>query len=137
MHRSAFGLLAMASLVVCLAACTNGTPPIAETSSPLPTQPSAPVAVAETVWTGDRPTRNTSIEFTSDGMFTGTDGCNTVGGEWMTHDGRVVIRSFGTTQVYCPHVGWKETPRYGVIEAAQLTLFDEHGDVVEILTITT
>lgn len=75
------------------------------------------------------------LEFTEDGRFAGTDGCNRLFGSWEQDGAEVTFGMAGSTMMACQGVDtWLERLHTGRVEGETLLVHNEAG--VEIGTLT-
>lgn len=92
---------------------------------------SSPSASLVGTW-GDTATKTEpSLVFTgseSSGDYSGTDGCNVVGGSYTVEGGSINLGLMRSTMMYCEDVDtWLSQARTAKIEDGELAVFDETG----------
>jgi heat shock protein HslJ len=81
------------------AASTSTHPPSSTPTSSI--QPSALVGT----WTEPRASEPPFLSLEEDGTFVGSDGCNSLGGTWMSSDDeQVVFGEISSTEIACPGI---------------------------------
>lgn len=77
-----------------------------------------------------------SIEFRSDGEYSGTDGCNTVGGSFTeSEDGTINLGVMRSTMMFCEGVDtWLVTGHEAKISGDKLVIKNEEGTEIGTLS---
>lgn len=71
------------------------------------------------------------LEFKDDGTFSGSDGCNGIGGEYTVEDETVRIDRGGSTFMACPGVDdWLRKVASVTFEGATMTVFDKNDEQI-------
>ena len=73
----------------------------------------------------------TSLEFTEEGSYSGSDGCNVVGGQWeLESDGKTVdLGVMHSTLMYCEDVDvWLVDPATAEIDGDKMVIRNSAGD---------
>lgn len=105
--RRSFALVAACALMVLAAGCGSAS------SSP------------EGTWTGPE---GTELELTEEGMVTGTDGCNHLGGSWQEDGDTVTFSGMIGTLMACMDVEvWLIDPATATIDGNTMVVFDSEG----------
>ncbi|MBO1804209.1 META domain-containing protein [Leucobacter ruminantium] len=78
-----------------------------------------------------------SLEFTGSettGDYSGTDGCNSVGGSYAAEGSTIDLGVMRSTLMFCEGVDtWLSQARSASLDGGTLTLFDENGDEIGTL----
>ncbi|QIK64307.1 META domain-containing protein [Leucobacter viscericola] len=83
----------------------------------------------EGTWGDPKAKGSPSLEFTANGEYTGTDGCNTVGGSFTeAKDGTIDLGAMRSTRMFCEGVDtWLETAHEATISGDKLVIKNEEG----------
>ena len=116
----------VAAVAVLLAACGGGTDRLAGTAWALATLDGHAALADETAW----------IRFEKGGRFSGSPGCNSLGGTWKSSGSEISFSEISTTLIGCPdaiaeqeaafNAALKATRSYS-IDGETLTLRDSGG----------
>lgn len=105
--RRPFALVAAGALMVLAAGCGSAS------SSP------------EGTWTGPE---DTELELTEEGLVTGTDGCNHLGGSWEEDGDTVTFSGMVGTLMACMDVEvWLIDPATATIDGDTMVVFNTEG----------
>ncbi|QIM18228.1 META domain-containing protein [Leucobacter coleopterorum] len=90
----------------------------------------------EGTWGDPQAKGSPSLEFTADGKYTGTDGCNTVGGSFTeANDGTIDLGAMRSTRMLCEGVDtWLETAHAAKISGDKLVIKNEEGTEIGTLS---
>ena len=83
-------------------------------------------------WSADDSKKAPFLELTDDGRYSGSDGCNTLAGDWsLTDDGSVQFSAGIMTLMACEGVDtWLSGASFGVLRGGTMTLSDTEGLVL-------
>ena len=82
-------------------------------------------ASAEGTWTGPE---STELELTVEGMVTGTDGCNHLGGTWEQDGDQITFSGMMGTLMACMDVDvWLTDPATATIDGDTMVVFNSEG----------
>lgn len=111
--RAALTLIATASLMLTLTACSNSS------------------ALLGTTW-GDPDAESTpSLTFDTEGRVHGTDGCNRLMGGWSEKGGEVTFTELASTMRYCEGIDdWLTKSASGTVEGDRLVIHDIYGNEI-------
>ncbi len=129
--RASIATIALSISVFGLVSCTSGDTESAsgsDTSSETP--PTAPIEESIIgVWGDPSAQGKTSLEFTEDGRYSGTDGCNRVGGSWEAESERALLGPMVSTMMACEGVDtWLIDPDTATVSGDTLVIADKAGN---------
>ena len=79
----------------------------------------------EGTWTG---AEGTELELTGEGMVTGTDGCNHLGGTWEQDGDTITFSGMVGTLMACMDVDvWLTDPATGTVDGDTMVVFNSEG----------
>ena len=112
--RALFGAAAVV-LALAVTGCGSGSEPSGQSMDPTGS------------W-GQSDPGQPNLELESDGTFSGTDGCNRLGGSWKADGAEVVFSQVRTTLMACEDVDtWLSALATATVTSDALTVFDEGG----------
>lgn len=125
-------LTAACALLVSIAACSASPDSSADDGPPLDA-PAQPDVVG--TWGDPSAPQTPSLTFDTDGTVVGTDGCNQLGGEYSMSGADVTFDDMHMTLRACPDVDdWLNQASTATVDGATLTVFNEKGDPVGMLS---
>ena len=90
---------------------------------------------AEGLWGNPEIPGTASLELQRYGEFSGTDGCNLIGGDWSQSGNRIEFTDVGSTRMFCPDVDtWLSTATSATLEGNTMTFYDASNNKVGELT---
>lgn len=85
-------------------------------------------------WGSPEKSGEPSLEFTDSGRYSGTDGCNTVGGDYTVDGTTVDLGAMFSTMMFCEGVDtWLVRGATAELDGDTLTIFDEDGERIGTL----
>lgn len=116
------GVAGFASVALLASACSSEA---SDSTGPVP---------VVGAWGEDAPGQP-RLEFTEDGRFAGTDGCNRLFGSWEQDGADVSFGMAGSTMMACEGVDtWLERLHSGLVDGDVLHISDEAGTEIGTLT---
>ncbi|MBL5974171.1 MAG: META domain-containing protein [Candidatus Leucobacter sulfamidivorax] len=132
MKKLSFPLVAVAAVALAglagLTACSGGS------SSDSGDASQDPATAVLGVWGEPDADGEPSIEFTDDGKYAGTDGCNRLFGAWTVDGDAIDLGAMGSTMMYCEGVDtWLTQGTTAVVQGDALVVSDEDGKEIGTL----
>jgi len=111
-----------------LTACSGGSSPDSDGAS------QDPATAVLGVWGEPDADGEPSIEFTDDGKYAGTDGCNRLFGTWTVDGDAIDLGAMGATMMHCEGVDtWLTLGSTAVVQGDALVVSDEGGEEIGTL----
>lgn len=102
-----------------LSACTSAAPPASPTGT----------------WGDADDPQQPSLVLAEDGGVSGTDGCNTLVGQWSGDGERIDFGPMVSTQMYCEGIDdWLTKAAAATVSGDTMTVLDESGTEIGTLT---